>query len=118
MWLIWFFQLWHCNDRSIRFEANCDLTRINIQNVNILKMVLADHRAVQWVEGKLSALRYEIGAFKRAVQRIFAPHCSSGLHTLKFHLLDPLVENLERLGSMSFPNTVPFENCKGQAKQS
>lgn len=40
-------------DKSVEFDAKCDLTGINVQYIDIVNMLLVDHREVRWVERKL-----------------------------------------------------------------
>lgn len=72
---------------------------------------------MQWVVKELSTLRFEIKNLKRFVQNSFAPHRTSGLCTLKHHLVDQLVEGLERFKSMSFTDAASFEHFNVQIKQ-
>lgn len=65
---------------------------MNVQYSNIANKVLVDHEDELWVDGELMMLRSEIVEFKRVVERVFASHCSIGLYTLKFHLLNYLLD--------------------------
>lgn len=47
---------------------------------------------------------------KSVVEKKFAPHCSSGLFTLKFHPLGHVVEDLSKFGGLSFVDAGPFEH--------
>lgn len=105
-------------DRSLGFEEKCELTRMNVLYIEIINKVLVDHRDRRWREGELLRLRGEIREFKSVVEGAFASHCPSGLYTLKYHLLDHLVEDLERFGSISFMDAGPFEHFNVVIKQS
>lgn len=83
-------------DGSIRLEANDDLTSVNVLCTDTVNKVLVDHRDVRWVRGRHSRLKFEIKEFKRVFQKVFVPRCTSGSHTLQFHVLDHLVADLER----------------------
>lgn len=98
------------NDGSIGFEANRELARVRVQYTDIVNMVLVDHREVHWVESELFRLRFESEEFECDVQRLFAPHCTSGLYTLEFHCLDHRAENLRRSGGISFMEAAAFEH--------
>lgn len=40
--------------------------------------------------------------------RTFHKHCDSGLYTLKTHVLDHIVEDIWRIGTLSAMNTGPY----------
>lgn len=67
-------------DRSNGSEANCDLTRVNVQYIDTENKMVVDRREVRRVERELVQLRSEIEDLKRAVRKAFAPHCTSGLY--------------------------------------
>lgn len=87
-------------ERSAGFEMNFDLTRVNADYISIASKVLVDHFALPQVEDKPSSLRSETEELKRFAKTLCALHCSSALYTLKFHLPDRLVKDLERFGNM------------------
>lgn len=60
----------------------------------------------------------ETGDTKRLFEGVFALHCPFGLYILKCHLLDPLVENLERSESMASTDTRLSEQFKVLNEQS
>lgn len=62
------------------------------------------------VDGGVMKITSEIEQFRRIVERVFASHYPFGLYTLQFHLLDHLVEDLEKFASISFTDPRPFEH--------
>lgn len=58
---------------------------------------------------RLTGLGEEIQHFKELVKAMFEEHCGSGLYMLKLHLLDHVVEVLERYGSLEMLHGSPFE---------
>lgn len=69
--------------------------------------MLFDQRGNAWVEAELVRLRSENPKLKSVEEKVFAPHCSSRLLTLKCCLLDHVADVLcERL---SFMDPEPFE---------
>lgn len=88
------------------------------QYSRIANKVLVDHRAETLVEEKLMMLRCEIEEVKRLFERARASHCSLGFCTLTLHLLDNLVEDLERFGSTSSTDARPPEHINVLIKQS
>lgn len=105
-------------DRTIGCEPSYDLTLTNVEYTDILHKALVGHEKVRWVERKFSELRSETEEFTRAVRRVTGPHCTSGLYTLNFHLLKPLVKTSEKFRSMSFTDAEPFEHFNVLIKQS
>lgn len=69
---------------------------MNVEYSDIVNKVLVDQRDESLVDGRLMILRSESKEFKCIFDRKFAWHCPFGLYTLEFHLLDYLVEDLER----------------------
>ena len=55
--------------------------------------------------------------FKKQVWTLFRPHCERGLNTLKFHLLDHLVDDLQRFGSIHILSASPYEHFNLIVKQ-
>lgn len=97
-------------DGSAAFEANYDMTQINVQYLGTVKKVLVDHREVQCVQKELSRLWSETGKIKLAFQKVFAKYCRSGLYNLKFGLLDHLVKDVERFEIISFTGAAPLDH--------
>lgn len=62
------------------------------------------------MDGELILLRSEIEELQRIVEKGSASHCLFGLCTLRFPLLDHLVEHLERFGNIPFTDAKPFEH--------
>lgn len=63
-------------------------------------------------------LRSEITELKRVFEGEFASQCVSSLYTLKFHLLNHFLDDLERFESLSFTDAAPFEHFEVLLKQS
>lgn len=91
------------------FVEKCDLTCMNVLYTEMVERELFDQRGGMWVEGELVGLRLEIWKFETVVEYTFAPHCSSGLLTLKFYLHDHLVDDMKRFRSLSFVDAGPVE---------
>lgn len=54
-------------------------------------------------------IRASIKRLKKECKRVFDPYVQKGLYTLKFHLLDHLVEDLLKYGSLDYLNAGPYE---------
>lgn len=70
-----------------------------MQSIFTVNQVPVSHREVRWVEKHLSELLSAVEEFKRVLLEVFAPHCTDELHTVKFHLLDHLVQDLKTLAA-------------------
>lgn len=57
----------------------------------------------------LGSARVEAQKFKAVVKQIFYMHHETGLYTLKFHLLEHVVEDLDRFWTLEFSNSSTFE---------
>lgn len=57
----------------------------------------------------LTGLGEKIAWFKELVKATFDQHCESGLNRMKCHLLDHVVQDLKRFGSLRILDGSPFE---------
>lgn len=64
----------------------CDLTCMSVLYTKTVNKVLFGQRDGGWVDGQLVGRRSEIAEFKSVVESTFAPHRSSRLLLLRFHL--------------------------------
>lgn len=95
MQLIGSVRLWHrLLTKKIERKASCNLTGMNMQYTGTVSSLPMDQREQSWVGRELSRLQFENRELKRVAQRLFAPHCKSGLCNLKLHLLGHIVESL------------------------
>ena len=62
------------------------------------------------------SLEQHIALFKQTCKDIFEKHVNRGLFTLKFHLLDHLVEDLRKYGTLDFLDAGPYENYNATIK--
>lgn len=104
-------------DRSLGFVEWCNLTRRNVIYTEMVNYFLSDHSETACTAEELASLRSEISRVKTVVGRPFAPHCSSGLFALRFHLLNHVMESLGRSGCLSSTNAAPFECCSVPIKK-
>lgn len=61
------------------------------------------------MEGELARMLSEIYKFGSGTEKNYAPHCLSGLSTLKVHYLGQFEDDLERFAGLSFIDERPFE---------
>lgn len=95
-------------DRSIGFEIGCYLAQMVLQYMDIVIKVLVVHREVPWVELNLTKLHSGTEGFYCVIPQASVFHCTSGMHALKFYLLDYLVRCLEMFGHLKFINVTLF----------
>lgn len=89
-------------DRLFGFVERGNWTRMNVLYTKIVNKVLFGHKDGSWVEGEVVGLWSEICKFKECCSKKFEPHCSFHSSTLKFYLLDFLVDSLERFECFSY----------------
>ena len=58
---------------------------------------------------QLKKIQCLINLLKRESKKLFEPYVQKGLFTLKFHLLDHLVEDLSKYGSLQYLDSGPYE---------
>lgn len=75
-------------ERSVSIEERSDPARMSVLYSELLRKVLFHQRDNGSMESELARLRSDNGKFKSVVEKPFAPHCSTALFSLKFHLLD------------------------------
>lgn len=83
----------------------------------MVNMALFGQRGAAWVWCKLVSLQSEIWEFRNDFEEKIALRCSYDLFTLKRHLLDYLVDKLNRFGSSLFTNVGPLEHFDASLKR-
>lgn len=106
------------SEKSRGIAGREDCTRIRMLYIDRANRVLIDYRGGTWVEDKLVGLRSETRESRSVVKETSAPHCLLGWLTLKLHLLDPSVDDLERFESLSSMDTGLFEHFSMLLKKS
>lgn len=97
-------------DRSVGIEASLDLAEMSVQYNDVVIKMLEDLREDHSIERELLRVRYETGKFKRAVQRKFASHSTSGLYVSEFQSPVHLADGLKRLQTKLFTHAAPFQH--------
>lgn len=104
-------------DRSFGFVERCSWKRVNVFYAKKVKKLLFDHNGEAWAAEERAGLRLETLRLNTDLERLFTPHCLSGLYALSFYLSDHVVEDLERFESLSFTVAAPFEHYNLFSKQ-
>lgn len=97
-------------DSNSGSAERCDLTGMNLFYTDIISKLLCNHSKVVWMAVELASLQSEILKIEHVIESTVEPHCSSGLLSLKLHLLDSVLGDLERSGSSSFKGAVPLKH--------
>jgi len=71
---------------------------------------MSDNHGLGWSDDSLSDLRDSISAFKRSMTSLFHNASPTGIGTLKFHLLDHIVDDIRSFGSIRMLTASPFEH--------
>lgn len=65
--------------------------------------------AKAWSESQLMELKYRPEQFKRSLVRTFSENCNFALYTLKYYLLDQVVQDLQKSNTLSVSHASQFE---------
>lgn len=103
---------------SFGFVERRNFARMDVFYTENVRKLPLSHDGPAWTAEELAGWRMETSKFKTAVVRKVASYCSSALFTLKFYLLDRVVEGLKRFGSFSSTYAAPFEHINALMKQS
>lgn len=94
-------------DINLGFVERCDLTRVSVLDMEVVSQLLSDHIGAAWMARELVRLRLETSMLKTVVERTSVPHFSSGLCPLKFHFLEPIMEDLGNIENMTLACAAP-----------
>ena len=98
-------------------SAEASLTKIHVSYTDLVNRLMTDNFGEGWSAADFSDMQKEVSAFKEDISKLFGPHCKTGLQTLKFHLLDHMVLDLERFGSLRVLSASPYEHFNLFVKQ-
>ena len=94
------------------------ITNVHTQYTEIIRDLEMIDKTTGVTKVILGVLSSKIESFKRQTVQLFEPYVDTGLFTLKFHLLDHLVEDLSKFTSLDFLNAGPYEYYNTKIKQS
>jgi hypothetical protein len=104
-------------DVWLGYENKAPLTMVYTMYVDIVNKLTTDNFGNGWTADDRKTLRDSIHVFKKLVSSVFRPHFENSILTLKFHLLDHVVDDLERFGSIKVLSASPFEHFNLNIKQ-
>lgn len=105
-------------DSWLGYSEEAPLTKIHVLYTDLVNRLMSDNYSNGWSDAELQDLRSTVLTFKKQVWSLFGPHCDRGLNTLKFHLLDHLVDDLQRFGTVRVLSASPYEHYNVVIKQS
>lgn len=88
---------------------NTAATKTFTEFVDLVNFILSQNRARMWNEQKLSRLANNIVSLKQIVYSLFCKYLHSSKRTSKWHVLEHVVEDIRRMGSVTFMSSSIFE---------
>lgn len=75
------------------------------------KNILMSNNNLQGLStGNLEEMRFYVYNFEKEVQKLFGARSEGGLNTLKFHLRDHLIDDVNRFGTVLVLSASPYEH--------
>lgn len=93
-------------DRSTWQKRSLHMTSVHTLYNEIVCDLKRDVEQQIWDEKELGRLYRTVNQFKTILVEKFNQYCDSGLDTLKYHLLDHMVEDLQRFGTLSVKDSI------------
>jgi len=103
-------------DRAVGFSQDPSFTALNTMYTDIMVCVLHDYPRSGISSEDVEDLGNRVLQFKEAVIAFFGDYCDKGVFTLKFHLLDHMVDDLRRFGSLSVLDASAYEHFNTDIK--
>lgn len=101
----------------IGFEYNDTLIKRHVQYTELITRMMSDNYSNVWYRKDLDDLQHSVSFFKKAVWALFGTNCDYGTNILKFHLLDHLVNELERFETIHALDASPYDHYNFMVKQ-
>jgi len=98
-------------------EQDGKLSSIHILYSELLQHLFVEIDRYGLTEKKLSVLRNKVSTLKEKASSFFSKYVERGLYTLKFHLLDHLVDDIEKYSSLAYLDAGPYEHYNAVIKQ-
>ena len=95
-----------------------DLTTVHTLYTELVRTLEVIDKRTGVTQEILQVLATKIERFKHQTVKLFEPYVDNGLFTLKFHLLDHLVEDLSKFASLDFLSAGPYEYYNTKIKKS
>ena len=104
-------------DRVLCMENEGSLTRISSTYSDIMVSVLFDQPRLGWTPEEMAKLSTTVQEWKKLVVEFFGAYCETGLFTLKFHMLDHMVTDIRKFGTLSVLSASQFEHFNTDIKK-
>lgn len=85
------------------------ITAVHTLYSELLKILFDDVETYGLGNDEADKVEYMIDHLKKECKKVFGPYVEKGMYTLKFHLLDHLVPDLKRYGSLDVLDGGPYE---------
>lgn len=97
-------------DRSGLNRKKASIKMVYTRNSRIVADVTVVMKQRVWGEEDLGNLERMVKQFRRTLLQTINEHCDSSLYTLKYHVLDHVVEYIQRFGTSSVLHSSPYEH--------
>ena len=96
-------------DRCCEERVLCPTTKFFTQHADLVANILCYNSNSTWNIKKIHQLEIDIKSFKEKALQLYGGYSVSELCTEKFHLLDHVVQNINRLGGISWGDAGVYE---------
>lgn len=104
-------------DWSTEHKKTPPLTRVQTNYSEIVADVMGDMGQWAWSNKGIMNLEGRVKVLKRVLIETFDERCDSELYTLKYHVLDHMLEGIQNFGTLSFLESILYEHLNVHTKQ-
>lgn len=95
-------------DSWMGFDDTAQLTKIHVQHTELNNRATSQNYSKGWSTEDLADMHKSVSTFKNSFWALFVPHCDNCINTVKFHLLDHFVDDLERFKIIHVLSESPY----------
>lgn len=103
-------------DRSSDESITAPSTSIFVQYSDLTRSVLGYDKMPVWTTQKIAKLKEKIKKFKRDSVALYGSYQTSGFKTEKFHLLDHICDDIQRMGGIKTGDAGLYESTHTRVK--
>ena len=92
------------------------LTSIHTKYTDIMQQLYSDNHGFGWNDQALVEFNDTLHHFKTDMTSLFQVFCPTDMGTLKYHLLDHIIDDLSKFGSIRLLSASPYEHFNLQIK--
>ncbi len=89
--------------------VDASVSKLFVTYVEMLRVLFRCDTHKYWTSTELDKLKFSIKLFKDKAVKVLGPYQTSGLKIIKFHMLDHVIEDIKKLGSLSVASGNLFE---------